>query len=92
MIEVNLGKLDSAVEKIQKLVRAKSNAIESAPEVQTEENKRELCALWIFLSEAYKQKGNLQSAVRACKSALDIYEANYTAKLQVSFDLTIFRL
>ncbi|KAI1711502.1 tetratricopeptide repeat protein 37 [Ditylenchus destructor] len=83
LIEVNLGKLDLAVEKIQKLIRARSNATDSTPEGQIDENRREMCALWIFLSEAYKQKGNLQSAVRACKSALDIDPENYTAKLQL---------
>ncbi|KAI1714353.1 tetratricopeptide repeat protein 37 [Ditylenchus destructor] len=83
LIEVNLGKLDLAVEKIQKLIRARSNATDSTPEGQFDESKREMCALWIFLSEAYKQKGNLQSAVRACKSALDIDPGNYTAKLQL---------
>lgn len=46
-------------------------------------SKQEFCSLWIFLSEAYKQLGNLQSAVRACKTVLEYKPSDITASLQV---------
>lgn len=73
LLEINQGKLDSAIEKLQKLTRVASNA----------ESKTEANALWFFLGEAYKQKGNLQSAVRAFKAALEEDPNNLTTHLQV---------
>lgn len=85
VLEINLGKLDQAVERIQKLVRAKANALNAQCEGDEKNSiKTEMCALWSFLSEAYKQKGNLQSAIRACNSVLAIQPENYTARLQVN--------
>lgn len=78
IFDINDGKLDAAIEKIQKLVRIKLSKRQ-----MDDVEKQELCMLWIYLSEAYKQNGNLQSAVRACKAVMEYFPDNYSAMLQV---------
>lgn len=74
LLEIIRGKLDQAIEKLQKLTRVSTST----------ESTKETNALWFFLGEAYKQKGNLQSAVRAFKTTLDSQPNNLTARLQVA--------
>lgn len=78
IFDINEGRFEVAIEKLQKLLR-----IKVLKKDNFEENKREMSVLWIFLSEVYKQQGNLQSAVRACKTILEMFPNNVSATLQV---------
>lgn len=81
IFDINNKRFEAAIEKLQKLVRMKVT--------KNEENKEELCVLWILLSEVYKQQRNYQSAIRTCKVILEEFPNNVSASLQV-FKLTFF--
>lgn len=87
ILEINSNnKLELSIEKLQKLLRLKSILYEKKGAVILgDTEKSELSALWLFLSEAYKQMGNLQSAVRACITVLDYKPENFTALFQVNY-------
>lgn len=82
IFDINEGRLEVAIEKLQKLVR-----IKISKGLADDKNKLEMSVLWIFLSEAYKRHGNFQSAVRACKTVLEMFPDNISAKLQVKIYL-----
>ncbi|KAL3120623.1 hypothetical protein niasHT_007915 [Heterodera trifolii] len=81
ILEINAGRFDSAIDKCQRSIRLMANTFGERPE--NIEHRQQICAIWAFLSEAYRQKGNLQSAVRACRAIIELDEANHTAKLQL---------
>jgi len=54
-----------------------------ADEKRNSEEVKELCCQWMLLSEAYRQSGNFQSAVRAVESVLHCCPSNVSAKLQL---------
>uniref|UniRef100_A0A914HV41 Tetratricopeptide repeat protein 18 n=1 Tax=Globodera rostochiensis TaxID=31243 RepID=A0A914HV41_GLORO len=81
ILEINLGKLDHAIDKCQRAIRLMSNAFGECSE--NANHRQQIGAMWAFISEAYRQKGNLQSAVRACRAIVELDATNYTAKLQL---------
>uniref|UniRef100_A0A183BZH4 TPR_REGION domain-containing protein n=1 Tax=Globodera pallida TaxID=36090 RepID=A0A183BZH4_GLOPA len=81
ILEINLGKLDHAIDKCQRAIRLMSNAFGEC--FENTNHRQQICAMWAFISEAYRQKGNLQSAVRACRAIVELDATNYTAKLQL---------
>lgn len=88
-LEINAQQLDSGIEKIQKLLRLMQTKRGNV-QVTDEAEVSEVCALWMFLSETYKKQGNLQTAIRVCKTVLDYRPTDFAASLQVHIFLRIF--